>query len=93
MAIDIQLRNNHLLRITPGDYGMEFELVEKVGINGKDDERVRIKGFLKWDGCMNWSTSDHLMYHFCEEDDADLVNEAFKKLWEIGPEHIEHWMD
>lgn len=88
----VELRDYHFLRVTPGEHNLDFELVERIISNGKDDERVRITGFLKWDGCMNWKTSSNVMYHFCEEDDANLLNETFKKLWELGPKYISHWL-
>jgi hypothetical protein len=89
--ITIELRKYHFLEITPGDYSMDFELKESVKENGKETSRVRVKGFLKWDGCMNFTTEGY--YHFCEDDDANLLNETFHKLWEIGPEHILNWSD
>jgi hypothetical protein len=91
--IEIELRKYHFLEITPGDYSLEFELKEEVFENGQKTSRTRLKGFLKWDGCMNWSTETPVMYHFCENDDAKLLNEAFEKLWEIGPEYISHWLE
>lgn len=90
--VTFDLRNNHFLEIDPGDYSMDFSLKENITENGKDTSRTRVKGFLKWDGCMNWSTNDCVMYHFCEEDDADLLNECFKKVWELGPDYITHWL-
>jgi hypothetical protein len=90
--IKIDLKNYHYLEIIPGDYKLDFELKESIIENGNDSYRVRIKGFLKWDGCMNWRHSDDYMYHFCDEDDANLINECFLKLWEIGPEYIVHWL-
>lgn len=89
--VTIELRKHHFLRIVPDEYSMDFELVERIISNGKDDEQVLIEGFLKWDGCMNWKTTRY--YHFCEDDDADLVRETFEKLWEIGPEHISYWLE
>lgn len=84
LPIKIDLRNYYYLEVIPSDYNLDFELKESIIDNGKDSFNVLIKGFLKWDGCMNWETSGGLMYHFCKEDDALLLNECFMKLWEIG---------
>jgi len=59
--------------------------------NGNTDEEDElVSGFLKWDGCMNWKTGD-IMYHFCDPEDADRLATFFKKLYELGSEHISHW--
>lgn len=34
-------------------------------IHDPQDDEVEVTGFVKWDGCVNWSTSDNCMYHFC----------------------------
>jgi hypothetical protein len=91
--VEIELRKFHYIEIEPGEYTLNFLLKERVKENGFDSTRIRVRGFLKWDGCMNWSTLDGFMYHFCDEDDADLLNECFRAVWAAGPEHIEKWMD
>jgi len=93
MSEVVNIRKYHFLEIIPGEYSMDFSIKENRRENGKDVSITRVKGHLKWDGCMNWSTNDTLMYHFCEEDDANLLNECFKKIWEMGPVYIEQWMD
>lgn len=90
--IIVELRNDHFLKITPGEYYIDFELIQRIISNGKDDEMIRITGNLKWDGCINWMLPNNVMYHFCEEDDANLLNETFKKVWELGPKYISHWL-
>lgn len=72
---------------------MDFSLKESIIENGKEAERVRFSGHLKWDGCMNWSTENSLMYHFCDIEDAELLHQAFQKIWDLGPENIKNWLD
>lgn len=86
MKKDIELRNGYFLRIVPEEYCMNFSLINK-----SDGEDILITGFLSFDGCMNWDTGE-VMYHFCGKDDAIILNEAFLKLWELGAEHIPHWI-
>lgn len=92
----VDIERYHFLEIEPGDYSMDFFLKESIGENGKDAERVRLSGFLKWDGCINWSTGsteNSVMYHFCDIEDAELLHQAFQKIWDLGPENIKHWLD
>jgi len=77
------------IKIKPGEHSMDFEICEHPNGN-TDEEDELVSGFLKWDGCMNWKTGD-IMYHFCDPEDADRLATFFKKLYELGSEHISHW--
>lgn len=83
----------YFLEVNPGDYSMDFSLKENIIANGLKDQDVLIVGHLKWDGCINWSTRQQVMYHFCSEDDLTILNIAFKKVWELGKKHIKNWLD
>lgn len=49
-----------------------------------DDGEVEIDGSVKWDGCMNWRTSEACMYHFCNPQHAVDLAHRFSKVWELG---------
>lgn len=49
-----------------------------------------ISGYLKWDGCVNWMTSERSYAHFCERGDAAALAEAFDKVRDWA---IENWPD
>lgn len=92
----IKLDQHHFLEVIPGEYSMDFELKEMIIQNGKDVDDVKIHGYLKWDGCMNWGVGgkeDHTMYHFCGIDNAEFLHTVFAKIWDLGPDYIEHWLD
>lgn len=90
---DVEVEQYYFIRILPGEYGMDFEICEKIINNNKETNDIKIKGFLKWDGCMNWDIKNGVMYHFCNPEDADLLNKCFKKVWELGPKYIDKWLD
>lgn len=47
---------------------------------------VTCEGFVKWDGCINWSTSGEAMGHFCGPSCLDDFNLRFLTVWELGKE-------
>lgn len=56
---------------------IDFEIV------GEDDV-VEIYGSVKWDGCMNWATSEDCMFHFCSPADAERLAGMFADVWDEG---------
>lgn len=79
------------IEITPGEYSMDFTFNEEITNNGKPDVSVFVKGYLKWDGCINWETIG--CNHFCDETHLKELSDMFIKTWELGKTHIKNWMD
>jgi hypothetical protein len=66
---------------------MEWELMETNDVSSY----MAASGHLKWDGCLNWQTSETCMAHACTPEDIDRFAAALKKLWSLGKGNIEHW--
>lgn len=47
---------------------------------------VEVEGFLKFDGCLNWSTTTGIAAHLCGPEDFERMARAFYAIWEMGPE-------
>ena len=75
------------LLIKPGRLSMDFKIME----HRKPSDIALVRGYLKWDGCMNWRTDETMIYHYCGIEDAEILHECFKKLYELGEKHIERW--
>lgn len=45
------------------------------------DDTPDIHGSVKWDGCINWQTTEDCMAHFCSPENADELSRAFKEAW------------
>jgi len=87
----IDISDFRFLEIEPGEYSLDFKVMESRIINGKPDALELIYGYLKWDGCMNWSTNKNIMMHFCEAEEADEISTALKRVYDVGEEFIERW--
>ncbi len=56
-----------------------------------DDGEMEIEADVKWDGCINWSTSDDCAYHFCEPADVQKLARAFDRAWHLTAENLPTW--
>lgn len=65
-------------------HALSFEFMD-------EDGEAAVEGGVKWDGCINWNTSDAGMYHFCSADDAQRLTRAFERVWKLAAEHLPTW--
>lgn len=56
-----------------------------------DDGEAEIEADVKWDGCINWNTSEELCYHFCDRGDVQKLIRAFDRAWEITSKALPTW--
>jgi hypothetical protein len=47
-----------------------------------------IDGYLKWDGCINWQTNPHVMYHGCSPEMIDQLKDIFSIVYAIGGRYL-----
>lgn len=60
---------------------LEFEFLD-------DQGDVEIRGSHKWDGCVNWETSETCMAHFCGVGDAQRLMARFLTVARIAQREI-----
>ena len=78
-----------VIKIKPGEYALDFSFRELTCKGTK--ERELIRGWLKWDGCMNWRSDGTMMYHFCDISDGERLLKMFKKVYDVGGQYIDRW--
>jgi hypothetical protein len=74
------------LRVIPDEYRMDFEVFSV--LRGAENQ-VKLRGFLLYDGCMNFEGNG--MIHLCGPETVKWLSCVLLKIYEIGPQHIEHW--
>ena len=80
----------YLFAYCPGEYSMGFTVFDSSPFEGIEPV---MSGHLKWDGCMNVTYhTEECMAHFCGLDGVETFFGVFKRLYELGPKHIEHWL-
>ena len=58
--------------------------------SGIDDAEVYLRGDIKWDGCSNWSFDNGgTMLHFCGPENAVLIGEVFRRVYNIAKEMLD----
>lgn len=77
----------------PIRWRIAHDLLMDFQIYGLDDDEVEIEGSVKWDGCINWSTSESCAYHFCEPLCVDRLARAFDRVWKLAAANIPKWWD
>lgn len=76
--VKVALHKNELSITFNAWTGSELDIVK-----GECD----IKGFLKWDGCLNFMTNSNRYYHLCRPDDMTTITTLFNA---IGDEAVKH---
>lgn len=67
------------------EHNMDFAIF----INPQDDDdEPDITGNVKWDGCINWQTNPSCMAHYCNREQMDDFNSAFKWIYDEAGERI-----
>lgn len=74
-------------KLHPAGSAIQFE------IRGIQDGEMEIYGDFKWDGCVNWSTSEQCMFHFCGPADLIRLQRQFFTLGEIAKRELKSWDD
>jgi hypothetical protein len=68
-----------------GELGMEVSREHTHALSFRflndGDGAVDVIAHVKWDGCINWSTGEACMYHFCGPDDVLQLGRAFLRAW------------
>lgn len=79
---------------------LDFEVweVESRSLSGDDarlSEEPKMKGYVKWDGCMNLDTDSRVMRHFCGPEDmrefADVLDALYPLFAEVMPGDPEYF--
>lgn len=78
------LGNSYLANATVHENGLSvsFDIYK----DALPEPRLVADGFVKWDGCSNWSTTANHMIHFCDLDDIDRFALALKKCYDVASE-------
>ncbi len=58
-----------------------------------EDAHVYLDGFVKWDGCSNWTFAGELCppLHFCDKQEAVNIGELLARLYDWAAELIPNW--
>ena len=65
-------------------YGMNYK--EEI-----DEGDFDIGGYVKWDGCSNWSTNPDCMFHGCSREDISVIGDILSKCWDLTAKYCRVW--